>query len=197
VKQSIHFNIDNQVLEEILYGLPIGLQQHSIRARDKASELAKIHNLGTEKAGFSGLCHDIARHMNGSALYKLAKAYGIHINSIEYSQRILLHGPVGAEILMRSCGINDPDIIEAVRWHSSFNRGLGPIAKCAFLADKLDPNKASRFTDMEGKYALAKNNLDHAILAFIDEDVKNMLDNRIQIHPAAIEARNWLLTLVS
>ena len=50
---------------------------------------------------------------------------------------------------------------------------------------------------MECKYALAKNNLDHAILAFIEEDVKNMLDNRIQIHPAAIEARNWLLTLVS
>ena len=135
--------------------------------------------------------------MSGDELYRKANEYGIAINPVEESNRILLHGPVGAEILMRNCGIDDSEIVEAVWWHSSFNVGLGPVAKCTFLADKLDPNKSSRFTDMEGKYSLATESLDRAILAFIEEDVMNMLNNGSQIHPASIEARNWLLGLAS
>ena len=50
---------------------------------------------------------------------------------------------------------------------------------------------------MEGKYRLATKSLDKAILAFIEEDVMNMLNNGSEIHPASIEARNWLLRLVS
>ena len=196
-EQYAVFNTDNLALEEILCSLPVGLQQHSLRARSKASELAMIHKIDSDKAGLAGLCHDIARHISGDELYRKANEYGISINPVEESNRILLHGPVGAEILIRSCGVDDSEIIEAVWWHSSFNVGLGPVAKCTFLADKLDPNKSSRFTDMEGKYRLATKSLDKAILAFIEEDVMNMLNNGSEIHPASIEARNWLLRLVS
>ena len=48
-------------------------------------------------------------------------------------------------MLRRECGIDDAEILEAVRWHSTFNRGLGPVAKIAFLADKLDEHKAGRY----------------------------------------------------
>ena len=106
-----------------------------------------------------------------------------------------MHGPVGAEILKRECEVNDSEIIEAVWWHPTFNRMLGPIAKCTFLGDKLDPNKASRFSNMAGKYGLAKKNLDLAILAFIEEDIQNLLINKKQIHPASMDARNWLIEL--
>ena len=196
-EQYAGFNTDNLALEEILCSLPVGLQQHSLRARSKASELAMIHKIDSDKAGLAGLCHDIARHISGDELYRKANEYGIAINPVEESNRILLHGPVGAEILIRNCGVDDSEIIEAVWWHSSFNVGLGPVAKCTFLADKLDPNKSSRFTDMEGKYRLATKSLDKAILAFIEEDVMNMLNNGNQIHPASIDARNWLLDLSS
>lgn len=186
---------ENMVLDEILNKLPIGLKQHSLRAKEKAIELAAIHGLDPEKAGFAALCHDIARDMNGDELYRRSEFYGLIIHPVEKMEKILLHGPVGGEILMRDCGINDPEIIEAVWWHSTFNRMLGPIAKCTFLADKLDPNKASRFSDMAGKYVLAKKNLDLSILAFIEEDIQNLLNNKKQIHPASIDARNWLIEL--
>ena len=38
---------------------------------------------------------------------------------------VLLHGQVGSEILRRECGIDDPEVLEAVWWHTTFNRGLG------------------------------------------------------------------------
>lgn len=61
---------DNAKLDKILNKLPIGLKQHSLRARTKAIELASIHGLDAEKAGFAALCHDIARNMSGDDLYR-------------------------------------------------------------------------------------------------------------------------------
>ena len=186
---------DNAMLDGILNKLPIGLKQHSLRAREKAIELASMHGLDSEKAGFAALCHDIARNMDGDELYRRSEFYGFTIHPVEKAEKVLLHGPVGAEILGRECKINDLEIIQAVWWHSTFNSMLGPIAKCTFLADKLDPNKTSRFNDMAGKYGLAKKNLDLAILAFLEEDIRNLLINRKQIHPASMDARNWLIEL--
>ena len=183
----------NLDLDTCLTVLPLGLKQHLIRARSKAIELAKMHSLDSEKAGFAALCHDIVRHVNVDDLHKQAISYGLKIHPVEELHRILLHGPVGAELLHEKFKVYDPEILEAIRWHSTFNRGLGSTAKLVFLADKLDPNKASRFSDLEGKNLLAKTDLDGAILSFLEEDITAMLSSKHLVHPATIEARNWLL----
>jgi predicted HD superfamily hydrolase involved in NAD metabolism len=190
---SLIISTGNLDLDNCLTALPLGLKQHIIRARSKAIELAEIHSLDSEKAGFAALFHDIVRHVNVDDLYKQAINYGLKIHPVEKLHGILLHGPVGAELLREKFKIRDPEILEAVRWHSTFNRGLGSTAKLAFLADKLDPNKASRFSDLEGKCLLAKTDLDGAILSFLEEDITAMLSSGHLIHPATIEARTWLI----
>ena len=194
---EIEISTGNHKLDIVLNDLPLGLKQHSIRARDKAKELAEIHGFDPEQAGLAGLCHDIARAMKGDDLYLRAVEYNLDIHPVENQIRVLLHGPVGAEILKRDCDIKDPEIIEAIWWHATFIRNLGPVSKITFLADKLDPNKAARFDDLEGKYTLAKKNLDKAILSFLEEDISNMTADGSQIHPASIEGRNWLLGLLN
>lgn len=187
----------NSKLDSYLNNLPLGLKEHLLRASNKAKELAYIHGLDSEKAGLSGLCHDIARVMKDDELYSRAIEYNIEIHPVEDKIRMLLHGPVGAEILSREFEISDSEILEAIWWHSTFNRGLGPIAKVTYLADKLDPNKASRFNDMTDKQNLAEKNLDQAILTFLEEEISSMISSGRQIHPASIEGRNWLLELLN
>ena len=106
---------------------------------------------------------------------------------------VLLHGPVGSEILRRECGIEDPEVLEAVYWHSTFNRSLGPVAKIAFLADKLDERKSGRYPFQERVDSLARENLDAAVLVFIQEEIASLLKAGQMIHPASIEGLNYLL----
>ena len=54
---------DNPKLDALLVQLPAGLREHLARARDKALELAAIHNVDPMKAGLAALAHDIARGM--------------------------------------------------------------------------------------------------------------------------------------
>ena len=186
---------DNTALDAILVRLPAGLRQHLARAREKALELATIHGVDPWKAGLAALSHDIARNMKGMELLRRARSYGLSLHFVEERVAVLLHGPVGAEMLQRECGIEDLDVLEAVRWHSTFNRGLGPVAKIAFLADKLDHTKVSRYPFLKRIECLAKEDLDAAILSFLQEDLVSMIGAGKLIHPASVEGRNELVEL--
>ena len=186
---------DHPKLDSLLLKLPSGLRQHLSRTRDKALELAEIHKVDPLKAGLAALAHDIARGMKEMELLSRARSYGLALHPVEERVTVLLHGPVGAEMLQRECGIEDPEVLEAVRWHSTFNRGLGPVAKIAFLADKLDRQKASRYPYLERIDRLAKEDLDAAILSFLQEDLASMIGSGQLIHPASVEGRNELLEL--
>ncbi len=183
----------NAALDSILQRLPENLQAHAGRARDQALWMAEAHGIDPERAGLAALAHDIARAMPEAELLERAAAYGIEVHPVEERMAVLLHGQVGSEILRRECGIDDPEVLEAVWWHTTFNRGLGPIAAIAFLADKLDPAKADRYPYRDRIVRLAGEDLGAAALAFIHEELVAALNDGRQIHPAYIEARNELL----
>lgn len=185
----------NPALDVLLARLPEGLRRHLALAREKALELAVIHGLDPSKAGLAALSHDIARSMKETELLQRARSYDLTLHPVEESVTVLLHGPVGAELLRRECGIEDTEVLEAVRWHSTFNRGLGPVAKIVFLADKLDHSKAGRYPFLERIGRLAKEDLNAAILSFLQEDMTAMMAAGKLIHPASVEGRNELLGL--
>ncbi|MFH1559959.1 MAG: bis(5'-nucleosyl)-tetraphosphatase (symmetrical) YqeK [Chloroflexota bacterium] len=186
---------DNPALDALLLHLPAGLRQHVARVREKALELAAIHNVDPLKAGLAALAHDIARGMKEEELLRKVRSYGLALHPVEERVTVLLHGPVGAEMLQRECGIEDPEVLEAVRWHTTFNRGLGSVAKITFLADKLDHQKTSRYPYLERIDRLARENLDAALLAFLQEELASMIGGGRLIHPASVEGRNELLEL--
>ena len=183
----------NPRLEALLDALPDGLRRHAATVREIALELAGTHGVDPAKAELASAAHDIARAMKESDLRDRARDYGLAIHPVDDRVPVLLHGPVGAEILRRECGVDDPEILEAVHWHSTFNRGLGPVAKIAFLADKLDERKAGRYPFQERVSSLARESLDAAVLAFIQEEIASLLKANQLIHPASIEGLNYLL----
>ncbi len=183
----------NPRLEALLDDLPDGLRRHAATVREIALELAGIHGVDPAKAELASAAHDIARAMKEGELRDRARAYGLDVHPVDDKVPVLLHGPVGAEILRRECGIEDVEILEAVHWHSTFNRGLGPVAKIAFLADKLDEHKAGRYPFQEKVHDLSKENLDAAVISFIQEEIASLLKANQLIHPASIEGINYLL----
>lgn len=183
----------NAALDSIIQGLSEGQQAHLCRTREQALWMAEAHGIDPDRAGLAALAHDIARLMPETELLERAAAYGIEVHPVEERMPVLLHGQVGSEILRRECGIDDPEVLEAVWWHTTFNRGLGPIAAIAFLADKLDPAKADRYPYRDRIVRLAGEDLGAAALAFIHEELVAALAEGRQIHPAYIEARNELL----
>lgn len=176
-----------------MQSLPEGLQAHIYRVRDVALELAARHGIDLERAELGALAHDVCRAVPGDALLKMSAELGVEVTEVEQDFPILLHGPVGAELLRREEDLTDHGLYEAVRWHSTAHPSLDPLGKLVFLADKLDPQKAAIYPYQAKLRDMALESLDLALLEFLSREMATRLERGETVHPASVEARNSLI----
>ena len=184
--------IENLITRRV-EALPKGLQDHIHRAQDEARVLAHRHQLDMEKTLLATLAHDIARAMKSDQLLQHATDLGIQVHPVDRQVPILLHGPVGAELLRQIDGLDDDEIHEAVCWHSTAHTNIGNVAKAVFLADKMDPHKTHRFPNMPKVRELAMESLDAAIVQFLSDEMTSLIASGGLVHPASVKARNSLI----
>ena len=177
--------------------LPDGLREHIERAREVAGELAVRHGVDPAPVDLGAAAHDLYRAMKGETLLQEARRYGLDIHQVEEKTPVLLHGALSARWLQQAVGVSDSRVLEAVRWHSTGRRGMGPVAKVVFLADKLDPEKVRRHPDLEEVAELAQDSLDRAVLRYLEREITYLLQKGALVHPESIELRNELLTSLS
>ncbi len=173
--------------------LPNGLQSHIHRVEEIAKELALCHGVEQQRASLGMLAHDVARAMAGDELLRRAGEMELPIETVERKAPVLLHGPVGAAILAREDGLDDPALHGAVYWHSTGHPTLDDLGKIVFLADKLDPQKARMYPYQSLLKQLAAENLDRAMLEFLTRETISRVSQGLLVHPACVETRNHLL----
>ena len=169
------------------------LYEHILRVEKIAADLAEIHRLDTHKVRTAALLHDLARAKRPEELLTMAEGFGIAIGPLESRMPIFLHGPIAAFLARERYGIEDPEILEAVRLHTTGAMGMGPVARVVFLADKLDPTKDRRYPFNSRVRELAPHDLDGALLAFLDGDISGHVGRGGVVHPGSVELRNELL----
>lgn len=184
--------------------LPPKLQAHIARAQDAARELAPWHGVAPERAALGILAHDIARAMPGAELLRYAAQFELPVGMVDRRVPVLLHGPVGAEILRREEGLpaagSDPmgdcataGLYQAVYWHTTAHPDLDDLGKVVFLADKLDPNKGKKYPYQPQLWELARESLDAAIGEFLTRQIVDLTGQGLLVHPMIVKARNALL----
>ncbi len=180
-------------LHSIIQRLPEGLQDHLNRVRETALELASLHGVDASRVEIAALGHDIYRAHQGEKLLEEARTAGLDIHPVEERVPILLHGPLAAAHLERECDITDPEILEAVRWHSTSRPGMSRVGLVVFLADKVVPQKAENNPYLLKVAETARESLERAALDYLTAEIASLLERGSLVHPASIEARNDLL----
>jgi predicted HD superfamily hydrolase involved in NAD metabolism len=173
--------------------LPAGLQSHIYRVVEIARELAVCHGIDQEQAALAALAHDVARAMTDGELLRRAAGMGLPIGVVDRRVPILLHGPVGAEILQQEAGLTDISIYKAVYWHTTANPDLDELGKVVFIADKLDPAKIDSYPYLPQIRQMAFQDMDRAILHFLTRQAMDRLNRGELVHPVMVETRNALL----
>ena len=173
--------------------LPLGLRAHVFCVVEIARSLARRHCLDEERAALGALAHDVARAMPGKELLRQAARLGLPVGAVDQQVPVLLHGPVGAELLWREDGLDDGSIYNAVRWHTTAHPLMDDLGKVVFLADKLDPQKIASYPYLDVIRTLAFEDLDRAMLEFLTRETVARMSRGELVHPLTIEARNHLI----
>lgn len=173
--------------------LPQGLLDHLERVSQLAGQLAVRWEVDPERGALAGFLHDVVRAEDSASLLDRARALGLAVHPVEEAVPVLLHGPLAATLVEQQLGLKDQEILAAITWHSTGRGGMSRLEQVVFLADKLDPEKDGYYPGLEGLPALAQQDLDRAMLSYIQWQIRHLLEQDGMIHPATIEAHNDLI----
>lgn len=165
--------------------------QHSLGVMNLSRELAEIYGADPAKAEMAGLLHDVAREYPPKKLLETAYRWAIPIEPCEERIPLLLHGVVGAAVVRRDFGVDDPEILEAIALHITGAPSMSLIAQIVFLADFAEPNR--RFGTARFARELAKSNRLAALEYVFNQEIIFVINQGFILHPKTVEARNRLL----
>lgn len=165
--------------------------RHSRDVSRTAVRLAERWAVDVEKARTAGILHDCARTLKGEELLSSAKVNGLSLTEIEIIQPALIHAPLGAILAERRFGIKDPEILQAIRRHTTGAAHMTTLDKIIYLADYIEPGR--NFAGLPQLRELALKNLDSAVLAAYEQSIRFVLDGGGLLHPDTVEGRNSLL----
>jgi predicted HD superfamily hydrolase involved in NAD metabolism len=173
--------------------LPGWLHAHVARVVTESRRLAQIHEVDPQRLQAAAWGHDLYRHLDDDALRREAAGLGIEEDLAERAAPILLHGPIAAERASREWAVDDADVLEAIRFHTTGRPAMSDIALLLFLADKIEPEKLAADPGLTPVRDLADSHPDAAMLVFLERRITTHLASGLVVHPLAVETRNWYL----
>ena len=163
---------------------------HTLRVAETAERLAKLHGLDPERARLAGLLHDTAREVGKEELLRVAEEDGLPIGDFERERPILLHGPVAAKLAREDLRMEDGEILDAVRVHTTGEPGMVPLALALFVADKIEPGREQ--PGVEDLRELASVSLHRAARAALEESISYNERRDRPAHPKSRQTLEWL-----
>lgn len=177
--------------------LPAGIVEHIDRVVSVAGELARIHGLDERRVLIAAQGHDLLRGLAPASLLELASKRGVEVGEHERAEPVLLHGPLGALELEERGWIDDRELLDAIKWHTSGHPEYGPVAWAVFVADKVEPAKIERWPALDAVAEAMEHSLESAALMYLDLLHERLAADGKPSHPMAERTRHMLRDRVS
>jgi predicted HD superfamily hydrolase involved in NAD metabolism len=146
--------------------------EHCIRVARFADRLAIRHGADARKARLSGMLHDLARLWSRERLLDEAQQRGLRIDPFEERHPIVLHARLGAELARERFGVDDEDVLDAIRLHTLGAPEMALLTEIVYLADALEPGRS--YPDRAALERLAFENVREAVAAVLQSTIALM-----------------------
>lgn len=167
---------------------------HSLGTMECADELARMFYLNETKAKVAGLLHDCAKCYDNEVLLRMINE---NIKDVEKSELLnykTLHAPVSAYIAKEGFGVEDEEILSAIRWHTLGHTNMTDFEKIIFIADKIEPNTRPReYREEILRLIKEENGINKALLRCYSETIKSLAKRQLAICHITIDVYNELL----
>lgn len=141
---------------------------HTLGVEFTAAALAMRYQADVTDAQIAGLLHDCAKCLTDEKRVDICEKHQIPMTEIERRNPFLLHAKVGEYLAREKYGITNPDILNAIRFHTTGRENMSLLEKIVFTADYIEPGRrqAPNLADIR---QLAFTDLDAAMLKILED----------------------------
>lgn len=166
---------------------------HSLNVAECAKEMSKIYDVDENKAYVASLLHDCAKCLTNEQMNEYLNKYNIELDEYEKNNRALSHAILGYFVAKHEFNIDDEEILNAIKYHTTGNENMTLLEKVIYIADLIEKDR--KFEGVEELRNLVyKGELDKAILTSLNNTIKIVINRNQLIHPRTINARNYLVS---
>ena len=122
--------------------LPAGRFLHTLGVVETAQNLASKYGADVENAKVAALLHDIAKPLSVDELIDVCDKGGEPVTDDELAGIKVLHAKAGAIIARDEFHIENKEILDAIRYHTTGRPGMSLLEKIIFIADFIEPGRS-------------------------------------------------------
>lgn len=165
--------------------------QHSLNVAESARELALRYGGDANKAYTAGLLHDVMKNASEEEQLGVLSEAGIELMPVERANKKLWHAMAGAAYVKFVMGINDREIIKAVRYHTTGRADMTLLEKIVYLADYISAER--NYSGVDDMRELCKTDMDSAIKYALVFGIPDLVSKGQVIHPDSIDLYNEVI----
>lgn len=136
---------------------------HTLGVAFTASALAMKYGYDPDRALLAGLLHDCAKCFETEEKFRLCEEGGVILSRIERNNPALIHAKLGAYIAKRDYGVDDEELLDAIRTHTTGAPAMTLIQKILYIADMIEPNRDDDIPSMPEMRAAAFSDIDECM----------------------------------
>ena len=140
------------------------------------------------KYTLAAVAHDLYRGISVEALDPIVEAEGLPERY--KGNPSLAHGKLAAIELERTYGVTDPDILNAVNYHTTGRPAMSLLETILYVADAAEPNRD--YPGVEELRRRAERDLDDAALFSMERTIAYVKERGLTLDPDTADAAEWL-----
>lgn len=182
-------------IDEIRAKLKIALTEkrfnHSLGVMQSAVELARHYGADVHKTAVAALLHDCAKNYATSEMFELCERYNVELDETSKASPGLIHGFLGAVIADKYYGVSDPEIYDAIYYHTIGKPDMSLLTKIIYIADGIEPGRT--YEGVERIREMVFDDIDRALILQIDYTIHSVINRGGLLHTNTIDTRNFYL----
>lgn len=181
------------LIEAVSTQMPDKRWKHTLGVMETSIQLAKQYGADPERAETTAILHDVAKYWPVERMKEIIEQNQLNLDLLVYDKQ-MWHSEVGAFVAEKDYGITDPDIINAIRFHTSGREDMSLLEKIVCLADYIEPGRD--FPGVDKIREKAQVSLEEGLVAGFDSTISLLLEKRRVIFPLTVLARNDLVRIL-
>jgi nicotinate-nucleotide adenylyltransferase len=164
---------------------------HSVNVSQEAKRLAKLYGADEEKAAIAGILHDITKETPKDEQLKIIVDSGIILDDVQLNAPKLWHGISGSVYVKNNLGIDDEDILNAIRYHTTGRANMSLLEKIIFVADFTSEERTYKGVSTMRKKS--RKSLENAMLYGFKFTFTDLSKRELSIHPDELACYNEII----
>ncbi len=162
---------------------------HSLAVADEAERLAIKYRADPKKAYLAGLLHDITKNFSEDEHLKIFKDFDIILSDTEMNAPKLWHSISGSIYVDKVLNINDSDVVNAIRYHTTGKDNMTLLELIIFVADFTSADRD--YPDVNVMRELANRSLYSAVVYALEYTINDLSDRKLKVHPNTLAAFDY------